>query len=72
MDGYEFKFLGATYNFTDMIVYTEQGWWKLQYSERYGELYRIGQKKRMLQHPKVAAAYEDYLIDIMFLEENED
>jgi hypothetical protein len=67
MDGYEFKFLGATYNFSHMIVYTTQGWWKLQYSESQDELYRLGHKSRMRQHRSVKDAYKEYLIETMFL-----
>jgi hypothetical protein len=50
-----------------MIVYTTQGWWKLQYSESQDELYRLGHKSRMRQHRSVKDAYKEYLIETMFL-----
>lgn len=62
-----FKFLGATYYFDNMVVYTTYGCWKLRYSPQRDELYRIGTKSEILQHSKVLKAYKEYLVDAIFL-----
>lgn len=65
----EFKYFKSTYDFDDMIVYTQEGWSKLKFVESEGLLYRLASNKMQRLAPAVTKAYLDYRVDKILLED---
>ena len=69
MESYEFKYYGHTFNFEEMIVYTPNGYSKLNWNETEQTLYRLTDSRSQRLAPSISSAYLEYQVDKILLSE---
>lgn len=68
----EYKLGSAVFDFDDMVVYTNGGYFRLYFCKAQQELQRVGHKQFVCLSPNITKAYLDYQIEKILLEgENE-